>query len=688
MDSGRRAVASPPARDRGGEDAAASSKRVILALCFALCALTLLIFSRTLTNDFLPLDTRGYVNEWVKQGLTIDNVLRAFSGPVHGFWAPVTIVSHMIDCELHGPQPWGHHLSSLLLHAVNAGAVFLLLVAATGRVWPSALVAALFAWHPTRVESVAWIAERRDLLSGLFGFLSIAAYLRFTRHRRASAYAACAAFLALSLMAKPMLVTLPFLLILLDMWPLGRLSGTTRRDLPRALGGLFREKLPLLAIVSVIVAIAVYTQSEVGAVHSLAGFSASNRVWKSSIAYLEYGRILFWPLDLSILYPLRFHRLNPWNGLLALTALAAVTFCVTRSMARRPYLCVGWYWFIGTLLPVIGIVQVGSQSIADRFTYFPAIGLFVMVAFGLDEWATSRRRKQVAVAGAIGWLCILGGLTASYAEKWRDPETLFRHGLASIGESHQLRRWLATELILRGRLDEAVQELDRSIQIRPTTKSYFKRAEARKRLGEIEGAKDDLRRGLELAERKHPRWEIEGLLRLGEIHRKQGEWRQAEERYRQTLDVYPYDGAAAIGLATVLLRTCRGKTAIELLHAASQAHPGNASVLRKLAWVRATHPDPGLREPAEARQLATRACELTGYADSSSLDALAAAQAALGDFDAALISLDRARQVLARSSRGRPSPYRAALDGRRALYAKRRPFIEDRQPCPEGSEDP
>jgi hypothetical protein len=367
-------------------------------------------------HGFVSFDDRVFITEnpHVKAGLTPDGLRWALTSTEQGTWHPLTWLSLMLDCQWFGLNAGPHHLMSVLLHAISTVLLFYVLVSMTGRRWPSAVVAALFALHPLHVESVAWASERKDTLSTVFWMLTLLAYVGYVRRPGLVRYAAVFVALALGLMSKPMLVTLPFVLLLLDFWPLGRTpwaaparvedpSQTRRggpwraeRDRPpwRTVPRLVLEKVPLFALVAAASAATYLTQNSEGAMKFAGRFPPMFRYAGAAVAYVEYVRQTFWPTGLAYFYPFEFHPL--WKGLAAAIALAVVTALVLWQLRRRPYLAVGWFWYVGTLIPVAGFIQIGSQARADRYTYVPLIGVFVAVVWGVaDALAGWRHRAKI-----------------------------------------------------------------------------------------------------------------------------------------------------------------------------------------------------------------------------------------------------------------------------------------------------
>ena len=370
-----------------------------------LALVTALLYWRTVRYEFIVVDDHQYVyqNADVMKGLTWHGIKWAFTATRASNWHPITWLSHMLDCTLYGLFPGGHHLTSAAIHIANIILLFLVLKQLTGKFWPSAFAAALFGWHPMHVESVAWVCERKDVLSMFFFTLTLGAYGRYARKPSAGRYLATLLLFALGLMTKPMLVTLPFVLLLLDYWPLARFSNTklgteiTEHE-TRSTFSLFVEKIPFFILSLLSCIITVIAQHKGGAIQTLDRVPFSSRLINALSAYGAYLKKAIWPVHLSVFYPLP--NATAW-GLFAGSAIVIVlaTWLVFRARHRAPWLIVGWLWFLGTLVPVIGLVQVGNQFIADRYTYIPYIGLFLMLAWSLDAWL-----KQPQTAPAKSWI--------------------------------------------------------------------------------------------------------------------------------------------------------------------------------------------------------------------------------------------------------------------------------------------
>ena len=469
-------------------------------LCLLLALATLIVFLPVAHQGFVNYDDSDYVtdNTHVQSGLKWANIVWAFTTGHASNWHPLTWLSHMLDAQLFGQRAGPQHLVSVGFHIANTLLLFLLLQRMTGARWRSALVAALFGLHPLHVESVAWASERKDVLSAFFFMLTLGAYVRYAEARSpkaegripeagggqkksepgspylvaranrlpAMAWYVLALFLfLLGLMSKPMLVTLPFVLLLLDYWPLRRFELDLQKPMRKRLLLLIVEKLPFLALAAASSVITFIVQRKGGAVST--SISVGARIANALVSYVRYLGKMFWPLDLSILYPHPGHW-AVWQTLAAAALLLVISVAVFLLARRRPYLAVGWLWFLGTLIPVIGLIQVGIQSMADRYMYIPIIGLLIMLVWGIDELvpAWPWRGKALAAASAVA-LAACAGLTVRQVHFWRDSEALFRHAVQVTRDNYLAYNNLGFYLSGLGRTAEAMEYYRSSLKINP-----------------------------------------------------------------------------------------------------------------------------------------------------------------------------------------------------------------------------
>ncbi len=477
---------------------------LLVAAGFAVVVLTLVAYSRAPHLQFLPLDDQGYVyeNTHVRSGLSAAGIAWALTTGDQANWHPLTWMSHMLDVQAFGLDPGLHHVTSVAIHALNVLLLFLLLARTTGAVGRSAFVAALFGVHPLHVESVAWIAERKDVLSTFFWFLTMTAYVWYAAAPSRWRLAVTVTAFAFGLMAKPMLVTLPFVLLLFDVWPLGRLSITgALREKTEAEGqarktplvALLREKLPLFVLAACSSVITLFVQARGGAVRSMDFLPVGARVAHALTAYTSYLVKAVWPSSLAVFYPLD-RSLPLWQPLAAFGLLAVTTWWVLHVRRQRPYLMVGWLWYLGTLVPVIGLVQVGTQSMADRYTYVPLVGMFVMAAWGAPDLFSRLPARRIALPAAAAAI-VLACTVVTYAQvaHWQDAWTLWTHTLAVTRDNEAAEIAVAAMLGMQGRPAEAVPHLEEALRIAPgSVRAHAGLGRALVELGRYQDAFDHL----------------------------------------------------------------------------------------------------------------------------------------------------------------------------------------------------
>jgi tetratricopeptide (TPR) repeat protein len=435
-----------------------------------LAVFTLALYNPVNHHPFVNYDDDRYVTEnpHIRQGLTADTFTWALTSTEQANWHPLTWMSHALDVSLYRLNPSGHHFTSVLLHAINVVLLFLLLVWATGRLGPSLFVAALFAVHPIQVESVAWVAERKNVLCTMFFFLTLWAYGWYVRKPDWKRYLLVAAMFAAGLASKPMVITLPFVLLLLDYWPLKRIPGdeVVSAKSPSSWLTLVLEKLPLLALSAASALVTIHAQQTGGAVRTTAEFSFGVRVANAIYSYAMYLWKMVCPLRLAPLYPHRGDSLASWQVLVATVLLIAITAFVVKLRALR-YLPVGWLWFLGTLVPVIGLVQVGDAAMADRYAYIPLIGIFVMIGFGVADFSQKRRLGLWPALPAVVVLIALSALTHRQIGYWQSNYDLWSHTLAVTENNFVAEDNLGGALILEDREEEAHPHFEAAARINP-----------------------------------------------------------------------------------------------------------------------------------------------------------------------------------------------------------------------------
>jgi tetratricopeptide (TPR) repeat protein len=447
--------------------------RLDLVLCAVLVVATLFSYSQIWTHEFIGYDDDRYVtqNRFVSQGLSWEGVIWAFSSTHASNWHPVTWLSHMLDVELFGMNAGAHHLTNLFFHILNSLLLFTVFRKMTARVWQSAIVALLFALHPLHVESVAWVAERKDVLSTFFWLLTIWSYARFARNPVMVRYLAVVGFFAIGLMAKPMVVTLPFVLLLLDYWPLNRFKAgqtnnhTGKPDLGLALLRLVYEKIPLFVLAGLSCGVTFMAQKKGEALGLLDVHPLTMRVANAVASYVKYIQKLIWPHDLAILYPYP-EVITAGQVLAGCAVLGCITFLAVRYCKRLPWLFVGWFWHVGTLVPVIGLVQVGVQAMADRYTYIPFIGLFLILSWGAPVLIGKWQYKNIALS-VITTVIFFVMITTTWTQVsyWKNSIRLFEHALRVTKLNYVIHNNLGFELVLQDQKDQAIKHYKQALRI-------------------------------------------------------------------------------------------------------------------------------------------------------------------------------------------------------------------------------
>jgi Flp pilus assembly protein TadD len=551
--------------------------RVDFLICLFLVIVILSVFWQVKGNSFVTYDDDEYVtrNLYVQKGLTLKGVVWAFGLNDVSYWHPLTWLSHMLDVQLYGMDPGRHHLTSVLFHIISSILLFLVFSRMTGAIWCSAFVAMLFAIHPINVESVAWVAERKSVLSTLFWMLTMWSYIRYVAQPGALRYLWVVLFFILGLLAKPMLVTLPFVLLLLDFWPLGRLESKKQIavDKQKSKDGSFRifqtnipnrlilEKLPLFVLSVISVCWSSISVQRLGMVLSGESKPISLRIGNAVVSYIKYLGKVFWPSDLAFIYP--YPRALPTlliigSGLL----LLCITTVLLIKLRKAPFLAVGWFWYLGTLIPVIGLVQAGFwPAMADRFAYIPTIGLFIMIAWGisglLDNW---HYKKPVLFAAAVVTLILLMAATRVQVGFWRNSVTLFRHALEVTENNYLVHNNLGNIYFRQGLIDQAVIHYSESLRINPSfalahnnlgaamfragnlEKAIFHFKMATRLKPEDTDARNNLNKALVL---KH--------YRFGNDYLANGKLDQAREQYQKAISIQPEFVPALKQLAKVYI---------------------------------------------------------------------------------------------------------------------------------------
>jgi len=602
------------------------SKTVKRSISWGICAALMLIvvaaYWPLAGYEFIGYDDNDYVwqNPHVLGGLSWPGAVWAFIHFHVGNWHPLTWLSHMLDVQWYGLNAGGHHATSLVFHVINTLLLFLWLQRLTGFTWRSALVAALFGLHPLHVESVAWVAERKDVLSTFFFLLALWAYTRYvqkseirsqkseTNHPASTAFAHAPfywlglACFALGLMSKPMVVTLPFVFLLLDYWPLNRIQNSEFRI--QNLKGLLMEKVPFFVLSAGSCVVTVLAQQSGNAVMSVNLLPVTARIQNALVSYATYLKMMFWPDALAVFYPLQ-RSVDADQVVMAAFVLVLVTVGVLFCWRQRPYLAVGWFWYLGTLVPVIGLVQVGNQAMADRYTYVPLIGVFIALVWLVAEikikWPYRRWLLSLLSVIVLG---VCWQLTAAQVRCWQNGETLSRHALAVTKDNALMQGLLGSSLFEQGKMPEAAEHLAEAARLWPgSISAQYDLAMALAAQDKMDEAIATCQTALKF---KPHSPQIHHL--LGNLFSKQGKIAEAIGEYRTTLEI----------------------------------DPDNLVDLNNLAWLLATTADARLRDGPEAIRLAEKACQITNYEKPMFIGTLAAAYAEAGRFDEAAAAAQKA----------------------------------------------
>jgi tetratricopeptide (TPR) repeat protein len=527
-----------------------SNKYYVPLICIALTLISLAVYLQVLNYDFVDYDDEDYVtrNPQVISGITWKGVLYAFKETdLTANWHPLTWLSHMLDCQLFGLNPLGHHMTSLLFHIANTLLLFLIFRKMTDAIWPSFFVAAVFALHPLHVESVAWVAERKDVLSGFFWMLTIAAYIRYTKHPCLIRYLPVFLAFSMGLMAKPMVVTLPFVLLLLDYWPLGRLQlqqQNDRENLPqsttvscsRTVFHLVIEKIPLFILAAASSIVTFLVQRSAGAMIRGENYSLNTRISNAFVSYLGYIIKMVYPSRLAVLYPHPGDNLPVWQPVVSFLIIAMVSVGVIYTARRYRYLTVGWFWYLGTLVPVIGLIQIGSQAMADRYTYLPSIGIFIIVAWSVAELTTKCSFRNLALGVTAGIVLVsLSICTLIQLCYWRNTLTLYEHTLKVTENNYIIHNNYGCSLDENGKLDQAIKNFNEALRIKP---NY-----------------------------------VAALINLGVAMKKKGKITEAIEKWERVLELNPYNPSAHSNLGLVMAQQGKYNEAIKHFNDALQAKP-------------------------------------------------------------------------------------------------------------------
>jgi tetratricopeptide (TPR) repeat protein len=636
----------------------------VLGVCIFLTAIVWAVFGQTLHHEFVTFDDGPYVydNPIVQKGLTWEGFRWALTYSEIGHWHPLTWLSHMLDCQLFGVNAGEHHLTNVLFHTATVILLFLVLRQMTGALWRGAFVAAVFAIHPLRVESVAWVAERKDVLSGMFFMLTMGAYVSYVRHPRSVVrYVAVLLFFALGLLSKNMLVTLPFVLLLLDYWPLKRVSDFN----PRVLLRLVAEKIPLFMLTVASCVMTALVSEKVAAGNRL---SLALRLENAVTSYVTYLWQMIDPTGLSCLYPNPVNDLPLWQVAGALVLLVAISVAAFAFRKTQPSLLVGWLWYLGMMIPVIGIVQISYYSHADRYTYLPQIGIYLLLTWAAVYLLCDHRAVLVGVATLI--LATLIFCARTQTSYWQNSESLWAHALACTSDNYIAHNSLGNALFQKGRVDEAIVQFQKVLQIKPDyTDAHLNLGNALLQKGSMDEAIVQYQQVLQIKPD-----DALAHSNLGAALYQKGNLDGAIAQYRQALQSDSNSTLARINLDNALLQKGTLAEVITQIQKSPQINHDTLEVQNNLAWTLATAPQASLRNGNQAVELAQQANQLASGRNPAYLRTLAAAFAETGRFGDAQQSAQKALD-LARAA-GQTNLVNQ-ISGELKLYAAGHPFHQD-----------
>jgi tetratricopeptide (TPR) repeat protein len=554
-----------------------AKRKVSIFIYAALILSTLLVFLQVRNFDFTGYDDNSYIyeNPHVLKGITADSIIWAFTTSHTGYWHPLTWLSLMLDCQIFGAKPGPIHLVNVAFHIINTLLLFAIFSRMTARIWPSAFVAAAFALHPMHVESVAWIAERKDVLSTLFFLLTLFAYVNYVRRRGLFRYLLTLLLFVFGILAKPMIVILPFVLLLLDYWPLNRFtaehaetaeknnkinSACSAVSAVRLPVWLIVEKIPFFVFAAVLGVITFLAQRNVGTVASIDILPLQDRLSNVFLSYARYIGKFFVPQNLAVFYPSDIHIIKPWQVAMCILLFIAITILVILFGRSRRYLPVGWFWFVGTLVPVIGLVQVGAQAYADRYTYIPYIGLFIMIGWGLPDFLSKWPQRKIILGPAmIIVLATLGILAHQQVGFWKNSITLFSRAIEVTQNNVVAYDELGNAYVRLGRYQDAIESYKRSIKIKPDyAESHYNLGVSYLKIGKYQDALESCRQAVKIK----PDY-AEAYNGLGTVYLNIGRFQDALESYRQAVKVKPDYTEAHYNLGVVCDKLGRWQDSIE-----------------------------------------------------------------------------------------------------------------------------
>ncbi len=645
-----------------------STKYSSFWICAVLTLISAAVFYQVYNFEFVDFDDPEYVcqNPNVQAGITFETIKWAFTAVRSSNWHPLTWISHMLDWQLFGSNPAGHHLVNLIFHIANTLLLFLVLKRMTNALWQSAFVAALFALHPLHVESVAWVSERKDVLSTFFWLLTMWAYVRFVSRPKIFNYLWIVVFFAFGLMAKPMLVTLPFVLLLLDYWPLDRLKSK------RSLFYLIAEKIPLLAMVLASCIVTYIIQKESETIRITKDYNIIIRTANAFISYIQYIIKMIWPARLSYLYLHPGPNISFFYAVISAVLLLAITIIILRFAKNHKYLVTGWFWYLVTLVPVIGFVQVGIQAMADRYSYITLTGLFIIIAWGVSELLIKWRHKKIVLTlSALLVILIMSVCTYSQLRYWRNSLTLFQHAIDVTENNYMARFSMAKSLVDKNRFSEAVIECQKSLQIKPDDPDVLNiLGIAFGQQGKYDEAIKCFSKTLQIK----PDFAM-AHSNIGYAFACQGDVNEAVLHFTESLRLDPCSVSTHYYLGRILAKSGKANEAVKHFEDAIRLKPDWTEPMNDLAWFLAASKENTARNPDKAIKLARRVCELTDYKNPELLDTLAVAYAAAGDFNKAVETAEKALELC---QSPKQNTLEKEIESRLVLFKAGKPYIETR----------
>ena len=665
--------------------------RYDILICLFLIIAILVVYWQVRNHTFINLDDGSYIlnNPHIRDGLNFEGIAWAFSFPGFDYWHPLTWLSHMLDCHLYGLSPGMHHQISLILHIVNSMLLFLVFKRMTGKLWRSAFVAVLFALHPLNVESVSWLAERKNVLSTLFWLLTMLSYIYYSKRPNFYRYLLILFVFVLGLMSKPMLVTLPFVLLMLDYWPLCRFklvqSGDGNQETRKSIKASFQqplvlrlvlEKLPLLSLSAVCIYLSSLSIQHLDIVISTVTVPMKHRIANALVSYVGYIKKMVWPHNLAVFYP--YPQTFPlWQTVGAGLLLLCISFLVLRAVRSKPYLTVGWLWYIGTLVPAIGLVQAGLwPAMADRFAYVPLIGLFIVIAWGVPDLVVRWHYRKIKLATiAVALLAILMATTYLQVGYWRNSITLFKHTLDVTYNNHIAHHKLGEALAVQGKTAAAARHYTEALRIKPDffathlnlgiiLRDEGKLNEAIGHISKAISQKPDYAEahnelGIALSEQGSYDSAIKHYLKalriktdytrahnnIGIALSQQGNDKKAISHFYEAIRIDSSYSNAYFNLGKIFAYQGKIEEAIPYYRKAIHYSPNMAIALYDLSRIAASHNNEKFRNGEEAIELAERLCKITRYDQPLALDALAAAYAETGKFDEAVTITKKAIEL-------------------------------------------